>query len=310
MIELVFDRQQVNVSINDKVWQTQNAVIQLPNNAVWELLKFDADHDVKLIDCKIQGCSITHLLLIMFYDNFECCFGHVVPGRSSYLPIHGSYAVFRSQVCSQLANGWFGQQIYQHHDFALDTGIKVSTHHPVHIQDYFSLATGPHWLRKHSHNSPWFMGPDVDLEKLKLEMESVSIPVLPGSVDTDYNWTMRHIKNPDLGALGLFYLSELAKAAGFEHVETLSFNTLGPGGHIGIHRDGTRQTHRQKLYINLDPNDQVFFKFAKGGLVPMNTHRAVWVNTDGFVHAVVNDSAQSRNIVSISGVAAWPCIAP
>ena len=53
-------------------------------------------------------------------------------------------------------------------------------------------------------------------------------------------------------------------------------------------------------------DDKVYFKFATTGLVPMNTERSMWFNTDQHVHAVVNDSTTARQIISISGDAEWP----
>lgn len=307
MIELTFDQYRVDILVNDQPCSVENFTLHLHEVNDWTLLKFDSTESIKITDCKIQGRSIGYLMFIMFRDDKTCCFGHIGPGQSSYLPIHSSYAVFRSEVCSQLNNGWFGKQIYENFDFSLDSGVQISTAHPPHMQDFFALPSGPHWLEKYNYNTPWFIGPEIDLKQLVNELKLVNVPVQYESADTNQHWIMRHVKNPNLKELGLDYLYSIAKEVGFETIDTLSFNTLGPQGHIGIHRDGDCNTQpRQKLYINLDPDDRVFFKFFKGGLVPMNTNRSMWVNTDGYVHAVVNDSSASRNIVSIAGIVKWP----
>lgn len=311
MIEFVFEQENGHLTISGRPHVINHHRVQFDCATGWQLLKFDSSHSVKITDCLISGRSIGHLLFIMFRDDWSCSFGHIDPGQSSYLPVHDQYSEFRSEVYDQLTNGWFGQQIYQHFDFVLDTGCAVNEHHPQHIKDYFSKPTGPHWLQKYNTQSPWFIHGPVDTAKLKQELALIQWPAESATgADTNAGWSMCHIlgENINLQELGAVYLNSIAEAAGFTNVTTVSYNQLQPGGHIGIHRDGSIGKNRKKLYINLDANPGVIFKFNKGGCVPMANNNAVWVNTDGFVHAVVNDSQRSRQIVSIQGEVEWPAI--
>ena len=310
MIEFVFEQENGHLNISGQPYVITHHRVQLDCAAGWQLLQFDSSHHIKITDCFISGRSIGHLLLIMFRDDWSCSFGHIDSSQSSYLPVHHQYSEFRSEVYDQLSNGWYGQQIYQHFDFVLDLGTTINNNHPSHIVDYFAKATGPHWLQKYNANAAWFTGPRVDIQKLKSELALVNWPCpSPAGADTNNGWIMCHIKSNDINLeeLGLNYLQSIASTLGFININTISYNTLQPGGHIGIHRDGKReQPHNKKLYINLDPSTAVKFKFNKAGCVPMDTHNAMWINTDDFVHAVVNDSSGPRQIVSIMGEVTWP----
>lgn len=308
MIEFIFDAPKGNVVINERVYEINDykILIEVSN---WNLLRFNSNQSLKIIDCKINNNSINFFLLIMYKDDQTCCFGHIDPGSTSFLPVHNNYATFVSEVYSQLTNGWFGKQIYQYFNFSFDSGTDIGDEYPTHIKDYFNTPTGPHWLEKYNPQSAWFLGPEIDIEHLTQELSTVDVPeAVPGTGEMYMHWTMRHIKDPDLSSLGLTYLNQIANDAGFTYIDTLSFNSLDSGGYIGMHRDGSIFKSRKKLYINLTPSNLVTFKFAKAGCVPMNTTNAVWVNTDNYVHAVVNNSTQTRNIVSLSGEAVWPAV--
>ena len=245
----------------------------------------------------------------MYDDKKNCNFGDLFPGNTYYLPIHPKYAVFRSRVYQELTNGWYGEQIYHNHEFVLDRAVTFKTEQPKHIQDYFKLDTGPHWIRKWDNSSAWFFSQTVDIKKLKENIDVSKFPEVPAYSDTNFGWTMRHLKLTsieDLNKVGLHELAEIAKKENFVSIDTVSCNTLKSGGHIGIHLDGNKnKPARKKLYFNLDPSNEVYFKFASTGLVPMNTEHGIWINTDQHVHSVVNDSNHDRLMVSISGDVIW-----
>jgi hypothetical protein len=164
------------------------------------------------------------------------------------------------------------------------------------------MDTGAHWIKKYDRNSSWFFNESHDLEQIKQTLD-------PGLFNVDLHtasasdWVMRNIQNPsidDLKQMDVTWFADMAVKHNFTSISSISCNTLEPGGWIGIHADGNSK-HRRKIYLNLDPSDDVYFKFSTTGLIPMNTNKSLWVNTDPHVHAVVSHSTVSRQIISIAG---------
>lgn len=313
-MRIYFREESGNVLINDQQWDINNHCIDLDIPHKWQLLEFKSDSYLKIVNIELDGQKIDHLLYIMFDQNQRCTFGDLFEGSTHYLPIHPNYAIFRSTVCQQLPNGWYGEQIYEHFEFTIDKPIKFKTQQPKHIRDYFAIDTGAHWIKKYHKDSSWFFNETHNIKQIRESIDPNIFEIDPPGADTNSNWTMRNIKNPSiikLKQLGLTFLAELAIKHKFTEISSVSCNTLEPGGHIGIHVDNTAELlklgkpFRKKIYLSLDPSDQVYFKFATTGLVPMDTGKSLWVNTDGHVHAVVNDSTESRIIIAIAGNVKW-----
>lgn len=309
-MKIYFKQSSGNVLINEQQWAINNHCIELDIPQKWQVLEFKSNSHLKIENVELDGQKIDYLLLIMFDQNQRCTWGDLFEGSVHYLPIHPSYAVFRSTVCQQLPNGWYGKQIYEHFEFYIDKPVEFKTLQPKHIQDYFALDTGVHWIKKYHKDSSWFFNETHDVSQIKQSINHDLFEIDPPGADTNSGWTMRNLKNPSidkLKQLGLTFLVDLASAHKFTSIVTVSCNTLEPGGHIGIHVDNIMgKPRRKKIYFSLDPSDDVYFKFATTGLVPMNTQKSIWINTDGHVHAVVNDSTITREIISISGDAEWP----
>jgi|MEHZ01.4.fsa_nt_MEHZ011312006.1_2 hypothetical protein len=309
-MKIYFEQSSGNVLINKQQWTINNHCIELDIPQKWQVLEFKSDSYLKIQNIELDGQKINYLLLIMFDQNQRCTWGDLHEGSVHYLPIHPNYAVFRSTVCQQLPNGWYGKQIYEHFEFCIDKSVEFKTPQPKHIQDYFALNTGVHWIKKYHKDSSWFFNETHDVSQLKQSIDHDLFEIDPPVADTNTGWNMRNLKNPSidkLKQLGLTFLVDLAKKHKFTSIVSVSCNTLESGGHIGIHVDNDMgKARRKKIYLNLDPSDDVYFKFATTGLVPMNTQKSIWINTDGHVHAVVNDSTMAREIISISGEAEWP----
>jgi hypothetical protein len=246
----------------------------------------------------------------MFDDDKRCTFGDIFKGTVQYLPIHPSYAVFGSTVSQQLLNGWYGKQIYDHFEFCIDKPTEFKTPQPKHIRDYFAMDTGAHWIKRYDKNSSWFFNETHDIDQIKQSINLDLFEIDTANGFTSSGWTMRNLQDVSidkLNQLGMSFLVNMAAKHKFTKISSVSCNTLEPGGHIGIHVDSRSPDipFRKKIYLNLNPGDGVYFKFATTGLVPMNTQKSMWINTDGHVHAVVNDSTMSRQIISICGDADW-----
>ena len=309
-MKLLFEQKQGIVLINNKKHSILNNSVVLDIADCWQVLQLEAEHTpLKITNIVLDQRPIDHLLYIMYDHNNQCNFGDLFPNSKYYMPVHPRYAIFRSRVYQQLTNGWYGKQIYHDYEFVLDQSITFKKLQPKHIQDYFQINTGPHWIRKWDPTSSWFFSDSVDTKELKKNIDVSKFPEVPGHADTNSGWVMRHLKFTsieDLEKLGLTELAVIAKKENFISIDTVSCNTLKSGGHIGIHLDGhMNKPSRKKLYFNLDPSNGVYFKFASTGLVPMNTDRGIWINTDQHVHSVVNDSDNDRLMVSISGDVAW-----
>jgi len=310
-MKIYFKESTGDVLIDDKQYTINNHCVELDIPQVWQVLEFKSNSYLKILNVELDGIKIKHLLYIMFDQNRRCTFGDIFEGTTQYLPIHPSYAVFRSTVSQQLPNGWYGKQIYEHFEFCIDKPVKFKTEQPKHIRDYFAMDTGAHWIKKYHKDSSWFFNEAHDVEQIK---QSIDISLFEidntGFSSTSSGWTMRNLKDVsinNLKKLGLTFFVELAEKHNFTRITTVSCNTLEPGGHIGMHADGQGLTEprRKKIYLSLDPNDQVYFKFFTTGLVPMDTQKSIWINADAHVHAVVNDSTSTRNIISITGDADW-----
>ena len=308
-MKIFFKQREAEILINGTPYVVKDHCVETHLKEGWQLLKLQTNHShIKITNMELDGQLLDHLMLVMFDQNHNCNFGDLFGGMRYFMPIHQSYAHFKARVSQDLTNGWYGKQIYEHFDFVIDRPIQFQTEQPTHIQEYFAIDTGAHWLRRHDSATAWFFDDPMNVNKLKLINSDLFEIDTPGG-DTNEGWTMRNIKQPttqSLKDMGLGTLADIAEQKKFTSMTTVSCNTLAPGGHIGIHKDGNiDKTPRKKIYYNLDPSDGVYFKFATVGLVPMNTDRGIWVNTDQHVHAVVNDTDQPRTIVSISGQADW-----
>jgi hypothetical protein len=309
-MKIYFRESSGNVIINNQSWTINDHCVELEIPQKWQLLEFQSDSYIKILNIELDGQKIDHLLHIMFNDDKRCTFGDIFKGTVQYLPIHPSYAVFRSTVSQQLPNGWYGKQIYDHFEFCLDKPVEFSSTQPKHIREFFAMDTGAHWIKRYGKNSSWFFNEKHNLDQLKQSIKVDLFEIDTAGVDSS-GWTMRNLKEDvtidKLKQLGLTFFADLAIKHKFTEITSISFNTLEPGGYIGMHADlSAGQPLRKKIYISLDPSNDVYFKFATTGLVPMNTHKSIWLNTDGHVHAVVNDSTLSRQVISISGNAKWP----
>jgi len=308
-MKIIFEQKQGQCRINGDTYSIKDHEVIYFESKGWQLICFETDHDwLQISDIELNGISIQHLKFIMHDQNRKCTHGTVIKDHQVFMPVHHSYSEFRSTVSQQLTNGWYGEQIYDHHEFAIDHSVTFETDQPLHIRDYFARDMGAHWIARWNTASAWFYDTDVNIDQLRQIDHTLFEEDQPGG-DTNQGWTMRNLKNPSVAQLrhvGLDPLADIAEQKKFTDIVSVSCNTLAPGGHIGIHIDGHRdRLPRKKIYFNLDPSDQVYFKFATVGLVPMNTDRGLWLNTDKHVHAVVNDTAQPRTIVSISGQANW-----
>lgn len=311
-MKIYFKQSSGNVLINEQQWAINNHCIELDIPQKWQVMEFKSDSHLKIENVELDGQKIDYLLLIMFDQNQRCTWGDLFEGSVHYLPIHPNYAVFRSTVCQQLPNGWYGKQIYEHFEFCIDKPVEFKTLQPKHIQDYFALDTGVHWIKKYHEDSSWFFNETHDVSQTKQSINHDLFEIDPPGADTNSGWTMRNLHNPsidELKRLGLTFVAEWAKKHNFTDIVTVGYHTLAPGGHIGIHVDNVAdKPFRKKIYFSLDPSDDVYFKFATTGLVPMNTQKSIWLNADGHVHAVVNDSTMSREVITMSGYtdSDWP----
>ncbi len=308
-MKIIFRESSGNVIINNQLWSINDHCVELNIPHKWQLLEFQSDSYIKILNVELDGQKIDYLLYIMFDDDKRCTFGDISKGTTQYLPIHPNYAIFRSTVCQQLPNGWYGKQIYEHFEFCIDRPVTFSSTQPKHIQDYFAMDTGAHWIKKYHKDSSWFFNETHDVAQVKQSIDLSLFEIDAAGGDTNSGWTMRTLKGVSIDKLkpmGLTFFYDLAVKHKFIRIPTLSCNTLEPGGHIGIHIDrGPDKPLRKKIYLSLDPSDDVYFKFSTTGLVPMNTQKSMWLNTDGHVHAVVNDSTTSRQVISICGDADW-----
>lgn len=310
-MQIIFEQPQGTVKINGEIKLILNGAVDISVSEHWQIIQFEVDHvPLKIKNILLDQRPIDHLLYIMYDQNNKCTFGDIFPNSICSMPIHPNYAIFRSLVCQQLSNGWYGKQIYHGHEFVLDRAITFRTAQPKHIQDYFQINTGPHWIKKWNEHSSWFFSDSIDLLALKDSVLNFPFPEEEGSADTNFGWIMRNqtFENiKQLESVGLTLLAQIAQKANFVGKFSVSCNILKSGGHIGIHVDGNLlRPNRKKIYFNLDPSDDVYFKFASTGLVPMNHNKGLWINTDGHVHSVVNDSKKDRWMVSIAGTAVWP----
>jgi hypothetical protein len=307
-MRILFDSQDGKVILNRSVYAIEQGAVDIDLDPGWHLLKFQG-RNLRIKDIEIDGMSIGAGVLTMFNDNGSCCWGHIDGAQASWLPINNSYAQYIDRVGGELINGC-GQQIYEHFEFVFDQGIDLQGDWPKHIRDYFSQRTGAHWLPKWKETSAWFRSDTVDIDRLSQEcsFDRFLVPIRT-AIDDCRGWIVRHAEAKtiaDLRTSGLCYLADLAQEQGFYDIYSVNLNTLYPGGYIGPHVDGNMESTMKKIYVNLDPSDQVYYRFGNYGLVPMHEHRMLWLDTEHHVHAVVNTSDQARRIVSISGHAHWP----
>lgn len=312
MIKIVFEEESGTVLLDQKLYTIVDHGVEFDCSG-WHLLSISsasADH-IQIKDILIEGISIGHMMLIMFLtESKECTFGWV-DRRPFSIPLHPNYATFRKVIFSNITQGDFGTQIYQQYDFALNSKIELQKSYPKFIVDYFDEEIAPVWHKKYSNRSPWFLGTVIDRSRLAAEIDTVKHKFPPRKINLDsyQGWVDSILKFStieEVKEFGLEYFAEILHDCRFVELLTVNLGYLPPGGYINTHKDLTSSSRvRNKVYIPVDFVPGNHYKFFPGGYVPLNEPNAICLNTDTFVHAVVNDSDQDRLIIGCNGYANW-----
>lgn len=312
MIKIVFKEASGSLLIDSKLYHIHNNCVEFEISC-WQLLclsSYGQDH-LQIEDILIEDVSIQHMKLLMFQqDSKECTFGWI-DRRNFLIPLHPNYATFRSVVFSHINQGDFGSQIYRTYDFSLNNNPTLYHCYPKSIVDFFSQPTTPTWHKKFSQQSPWFLGPTFNRDRLLQEVIDIRHKFVSREIKSDsYNgWKDEVLKVDTLEKLydhGLKYFSEILNQCKFTSLYNVTVGHLPPGGYINTHKDlQSGKLVRNKAYIPLEFTFENYFKFSPGGYVPLSEMCVPCLNTDSFLHGVINDSAHDRLVISCSGHAAW-----
>jgi hypothetical protein len=312
MIKIIFEQAVGRVRLDQTIHDIVNHSVEIDLSG-WHLLSisaFDTDH-LQIKDIMIEGISIGHMMLIMFLaETKQCTFGWV-DRREFCMPLHPNYAMFRSVVFFYIDQGDYGSQIYEQYDFSLNKNPLLQHQYPKHVVDYFLQETSPTWHKKYNKRSPWFLGPQIDCKKITQEIDQVKHKFSKRTIKLDsyLGWNDTFIKVNSIDEVrdaGLEYFSEILLQCKFTKLENINIGYLPPGGFINSHKDlMSGEKGRNKVYIPVDFSPGNYFKFSPGGYVELNTSYATCMNTDCFLHAVVNDSNSGRLIIGGTGYADW-----
>lgn len=312
MIKIVFEESTGTVLLDQQLHHIVDHCVTIDVNG-WHLLAIssaDTDH-LQIKDILIENISIGQMMLIMFLEQSKQCTFGWVDRRRFLIPLHPNYATFRKVVFSHIDQGDYGTQIYQKYDFAFNQNPQLIHQYPKSVMDFFSDVVGPVWHKKYSVRSPWFLGAKVDRNRLRREVDAVKHKFLPRDIrlDSYHGWadtilTVSTLK--ELKETGLEYLSEILTECRFHSLKSVNIGYLPPGGYINSHKDiKSGDTAKNKVYIPVEFDRGNYFKFSSGGYVPLDQPYAACLNTDLFVHSVVNDSQTGRLIIGCNGYANW-----
>ena len=313
MIKIVFEGKSGTVLLDQKLYTIVDHSVEFDCSG-WHLLSISSastDH-LQIKDILIENISIGNMMLIMFLtESKECTFGWV-DRRSFSMPLHPNYATFRKVIFSNITQGDFGNQIYQQYDFAFNSKVDLQKSYPKSIVDYFDEEISPVWHKKYSNRSPWFLGPAINRSRLADEINKVKhkFPARKINLDSYRGWEdsiLKFSSIEEVKQFGLEYFSEILADCRFTELLTVNLGYLPPGGYINTHKDlsSSLKRIRNKVYIPIDFAPGNYYKFSPGGYVPLEQSHAICLNTDVFLHGVVNDSDSGRLIIGCNGYADW-----
>lgn len=312
MIKIVFEQLSGLVKLDQNILNIVDHCVEVDLKG-WHLLSISAVDTgyLQIKDIMIEEISISHMMLLMFLaESKQCTFGWV-DNREFCMPLHPNYAVFRSVVFSNIDSGDYGSQIYEKYDFSLNKNPSLQHQYPKHIVDYFSQEVSPTWHKKYHKRSPWFLGPQIDHKKLSQEVKQVRHKFSQRTIKLDSyrGWSDTSLKFASVKQaqdIGLEYFSEILSQCKFTLIDNINISYLPPGGFINSHRDlALGEKARNKVYIPIDFAEGNYFKFLQGGYAQLDTSYATCLNTDCFLHAVVNDSDSGRLIIGCAGYPDW-----
>lgn len=285
-------------------------------NYSWYLLKISCNKNKFVVDSiSIDGSSLGKFIETGYFDKKTNEFN---------IWIHPNLGYMIATLMDQIEPGDLKQKILaKKYMLTVDRPLKIGKKFPVHIQGFFSHGSGPKWWNKQKRPLPYILIEDPEIKEMVSKIE-----ILEKHLDTQadfsgkesqtllYNdqwigegWKMESYSSAtakDYDAESFSGFGAYFKKLGFKQLYQVYTAYLGPQGYVNLHTDGSQLRKKQnegntRFYCSYSNTDQVYFKMAGVGLLPMDT--PMLIDPGNFVHSVVNLSKTNfRKSLIITGV--------
>lgn len=283
---------------------------------------------ISIIDVLINTASVSHTLYMSYIKTAS---GNInQPATTLWnqsltwiLPFGNPISYWLGLTLSKIQPFEFGKNLYETYDIMYPDTIQIKTKQPRVIQDFFK------------HNFDFYCRPKTDVNflpqrKCNIDMSTYNTQEVLDEITENRAWVQEHQKpysqryydvcklpeNPALWTVLQVYskgkcilpterlvkLQSLIKQIPVNRISEIYLRIIDPGGAISPHTD-KKTNHVPGMYgcnvlcIPLAWPSDTYFKFASGGGI--NSNSTWFINTTDHEHAAVNDSNQTRVILTI-----------
>ena len=287
----------------------------------WHLLRLPYEGTkIEITDILINDESIEELLYTSYFqrDTGEihqpsCA---VWAEGNFKLWVHTNPGLYKAFVREQVTYGDYGKNLFEDYMLTVDEPVTFKHRYPASIEYHYNRSYGPHWWHKIDAFRPWCAldndyFADIDREQLAAEIKELSkFFYYPVKTNTDwYIWALKRQSDVPLVPVSEIQqpmVRKLLERIGYTSVLDICLQAQEPRSFIDIHVDSHRKREGlpylkacKKFYWALNHNEDMYFKYRKAGLLPMD--QPLLINSDGHIHSVVNDSDDLKMVVVIYG---------
>ena len=307
----------------------------LTTNQAFELLPewqqvevyYNGTHRLEIKDVTIDGQSIgENIYLAWFKDQNGVDYqpmnnlGNQIGTWSIIL--HSNISIFKERICSQLPNGAYGKNLFEHYQWFVDLGYNLKNSYSPQVDNFFARPQGLNLYRKQDYH----LYPYIPLTLKLTDEQSIDIEselraltyniVNPKGAKVNPGWINSYImlgndpekKCQSTDLITLPALKKWVTSTGITEFNHAVGLILPPGRAIEMHRDymlhdkdlgieDLNTTHNiYSLHINISQNSQSMIKVSGGGIMPDGVNI---LNNASYVHAGVNEGTTDRYVITI-----------
>jgi hypothetical protein len=291
-------------------------IFSIPNN--WFLLKIPYENiNNEIFKIKINNVDIDYLIYTGFFENlkkekFQPATAVWEPGEFK-IWLHPNAGFYKYSIFDQIQNGDYGKNLFEKYMLTVDRSVNLDrTKYPDDICDFFQYPFGPKWWLKNDITRPYKILENKNFESVNKDILIKQIKDIAKVHDVKNNsWEGFSLKEKsDLPFESIFnFPSEIKKIIDiveYTDILDISLMILQPRSSIKIHvddhlnRDGWKYLSGcRKLYWTLTDTKEVYFKFGRAGLLPLDS--PALINTGMHVHSVVNNTDEVRYTLLMYG---------
>lgn len=314
---------------NDKITIFDNCAIGLHTLRIQQL---DNDSRLEILNVKINGVGVRQTI---YFSWIEQEGKKLQPATTLWeknqiwvFPFLNPVSHWIAILGEKLYLNSLGKNLFDLYKIYIPESIEINKKYPIGLQDFFKYNFNCTILPKdcfQSKNIPFELySIDVDISSLYNEIYQ-NLPYLKSISDKYYQYDYNILEDPGLNTDNCWYNIKLFRNINGEKIHKvkidklpltynfvnslsidfnkISINVLPPGGYLYPHVDRLPESEPEnkkgckELYIPLNYPKGAVIKLQNVGILP-NT--PVVFNNQYFAHAVVNDSDQTRIVLTVS----------